>query len=59
MEWIEKLLHISPDGGNGLFESLIFSLVLFGIAAPHVLRRRRIRRNKQEPGEPERERFGD
>jgi hypothetical protein len=28
MQWIEDLLGVSPDGGNGLFESLIVVLVV-------------------------------
>jgi len=48
MEWIEKVLHVSPDGGNGLFESLIFALLILGLAAPYLLHRRRARRPQSQ-----------
>jgi hypothetical protein len=27
MDWIERLLHVNPDGGSGLVEAAIFVLV--------------------------------
>ena len=48
MDWIEQVLHVSPDGGNGSFELLIYlvlSVVAFlavtGAAARSRARRRR------------------
>jgi hypothetical protein len=31
MQWIEDLLGVSPDGGNGLFESLVVVLVVCAV----------------------------
>jgi hypothetical protein len=59
MDWIERTLHVSPDGGSGFTEILILLVLAFGIAAavtgrvrPHGRvvalvrwrRRRRVRR---------------
>lgn len=48
MDWIERLLGISPDGGNGSFEALLASLVGVAIiavaAAVLALRRSRTAR---------------
>jgi hypothetical protein len=49
VDWIEKVLHVSPDGGNGSFELLMFlvlSVVAFlavtgAVARSHARRRRR------------------
>lgn len=45
MDWFERLLGISPDGGNGSFEALLASLV--GVAtvaaAAAIIARRRSR----------------
>jgi hypothetical protein len=49
MDWVEKVFHISPDGGNGSFELVIYlvlSLVVFMAATGavrHGLARRRRR----------------
>ena len=32
MDWIERVLHVSPDGGNGAVEFVIY-LVLITVAA--------------------------
>jgi len=43
MDWIEQLLHVSPDGGSGALEVLYIAVVAFGliaIARWRVLRRR-------------------
>lgn len=34
MDWIERLFHISPDGGNGYFEYLILAVVLLAVVYP-------------------------
>ncbi|MFL5938569.1 MAG: hypothetical protein ACJ744_16545 [Gaiellaceae bacterium] len=48
MDWIEKVLHVSPDGGNGSLELLLYlvvSIVAFlavtGAARVRARRRRR------------------
>jgi MYXO-CTERM domain-containing protein len=44
MDFIERWLHVSPDGGNGTFElALILVIVMLGAAAL----RRRSRRSKR------------
>lgn len=42
MDWIERLFHISPDGGSGYLEYVIASFGFFLLAAP-VMRRIRMR----------------
>jgi len=37
MDWIERWFGLSPDGGNGLFETLILAVAL--IAALEIGRR--------------------
>lgn len=32
MDWIEKLLHVSPDRGNGAVEFVIYLLVVTVVA---------------------------
>jgi hypothetical protein len=48
VDWIEKVLHVSPDGGNGSLELLLYlglSVVAFlavrGVALVRTRRRRR------------------
>lgn len=43
MDWIENLLHVSPDGGTGSFELLIVTAVAFSLAVILVARSRRVR----------------
>ncbi len=51
MDWIEKVFHVSPDGGNGTVEFIIY-LVLISVAVlalnrvVHVHRRRADRRRR-------------
>lgn len=40
MDFVERWLGISPDGGSGMFEVLLLS-VLLGIAAAQAYRRAR------------------
>jgi hypothetical protein len=40
MDFIERWLHISPDGGNGTFELLILLVPVLIVVAVHRLRRR-------------------
>lgn len=40
MDFIERIFGISPDGGSGLFELLLFLIPLVGIVALQVWRRR-------------------
>jgi len=42
MDFIERLLHVAPDGGNGGYELLFVLLPLLMVAA---IRLRRIRRS--------------
>ncbi len=40
MDFIERLLGISPDGGSGLFEALLFIILTAVILAIHEWRKR-------------------
>ncbi|MBL8481487.1 MAG: hypothetical protein JNJ60_04785 [Rhodocyclaceae bacterium] len=40
MDFIERIFGISPDGGSGWFEVLLFLLPIAGIAWMVLLRRR-------------------
>lgn len=39
MDFIEQLLGLSPDGGDGMFELILFSLPIAGIIALAAWRR--------------------
>jgi hypothetical protein len=44
MDWIEQLLHVSPDGRSGALEAVYVAVAAFGIAGVarwRLLRRRR------------------
>jgi len=41
MDFIEQLFGFSPDGGNGIFELLLFALPIAGIVTLFAWRRRR------------------
>lgn len=41
MDFIERTFGISPDGGSGAFEALLFLIPILGIVALITLRRRR------------------
>jgi MYXO-CTERM domain-containing protein len=40
MDFIERIFGISPDGGSGTFEFLLFAVPLAGIAILWLVRRR-------------------
>lgn len=44
MDWIEKIFHIDPDGGNGMLEMLIIALVVAVLVSLLVMRLRAGRR---------------
>ena len=44
MDFIERIFGISPDGGSGAFEVLLFLIPIVGILALWERRRRRNRR---------------
>jgi hypothetical protein len=47
MDWIEQVLHISPDGGSGTFEAVVAALVVAAVlAVPLRLRAARTRRRR-------------
>jgi hypothetical protein len=31
MDWIEQLLGVSPDGGNGMLELVYYAVLAFGV----------------------------
>jgi hypothetical protein len=41
MDFIERIFHISPDGGSGSFEILLFIIPVVGIAVLYQRRRHR------------------
>jgi hypothetical protein len=44
MDFIERLFGISPDGGSGLFEVLLFVIPIAGILAVREWRKRSARK---------------
>jgi hypothetical protein len=38
-DWIERLLHVSPDGGTGMFEALYLFVACAGVATVVLVRR--------------------
>ena len=41
MDFIERLFGLAPDGGNGMFELLLFAIPIAGIAVLAAWRRKR------------------
>jgi hypothetical protein len=50
MDWIEQLLGVSPDGGNGALELVYLAVVAFAIGA--VVRWRAMRRRRRPSESP-------
>jgi hypothetical protein len=48
MDFIERLFGVSPDGGSGLFEFLLFAVPLAGVALFYWRRRAARRRDDDE-----------
>ena len=48
MDFIEKIFGISPDGGDGSFELLLFLIPLTLIVLVAVVRRRRTQRARKK-----------
>jgi len=46
MDFIERIFGISPDGGSGAFEFMLFALPIAGIAFMVLRRRRRSRQRR-------------
>jgi MYXO-CTERM domain-containing protein len=46
MDWIERLFHVSPDGGNGATETLYVGVAIVVLAGLVVLVMRRRRRSR-------------
>jgi hypothetical protein len=38
MDFIERIFGVTPDGGNGSFELLLFAIPLAGLAVIYLLR---------------------
>ena len=47
MDLIEQLLHISPDGGSGIFEATLVALLVAAVLTPLTLRATRRRRRRR------------
>lgn len=47
MQFIERVFHVSPDGGSGVFEALIVAVVLACAAAGMLLVRARGRARRR------------
>jgi hypothetical protein len=51
MDWIERVFHVSPDGGNGTLEAVYYAVGVLGIAAfafrGRIHRWVRLRRRRQ------------
>jgi hypothetical protein len=47
MDFIERIFGISPDGGSGAFEFLLFAIPIAGIV--FLVTRRARRRDKRKP----------
>jgi len=43
MDFIERLLGVSPDGGSGSLEALLFLIPIAGVLTLYVARKRRQR----------------
>jgi hypothetical protein len=50
MDFIERILGFAPDGGDGSFELLLFTIPMAGIA--YLLWRRHLRRQRDDPTKP-------
>jgi hypothetical protein len=48
MDFIERIFGFAPDGGNGMFEFLLFAVPIAGLA---ILQYRRRRRRGRSSGE--------
>jgi hypothetical protein len=46
MDFIERIFGLSPDGGSGLLELLLFLIPLLGIAGLYISRRGQKRRGQ-------------
>ena len=49
MDFIERLFGVSPDGGSGLFEFLLFAVPLAGVAWLYLRRKAARRRDDKDP----------
>ena len=48
MDFIERLFGVSPDGGSGLFEVLLFLVPIAGILAIRMWRKRLTRAKNEK-----------
>jgi hypothetical protein len=44
MDWIEQLLHVSPDGGNGTVEFVVYIVLVAFLASTVTLARSRVQK---------------
>jgi hypothetical protein len=55
MDWIERIFGVSPDGGSGSLEVLVFMILVVGLC---VLGGMRMRRTRERLGDSGRSWFG-
>jgi len=48
MDFIERIFGFSPDGGNGMFEFLLFAIPIAGIVAIYAWRKNRASKQRRE-----------
>jgi hypothetical protein len=44
MDWIEQVFHVSPDGGNGTIELVVYIVLVAFLASTVLLARARAQR---------------
>jgi hypothetical protein len=50
MDWIEQLLHVSPDGGDGTVELVVYIVLVAFLASTVTLARMRLQKRHDRRG---------
>jgi hypothetical protein len=48
MDFIERIFGFSPDGGNGMFEFLLFAIPIAGVAILYYVRSLKASKQRRE-----------